>query len=44
MTLDEELFDDVVQTVHGYCLLSHVADGRTGPSGWVIGLAPAESR
>ena len=44
VTLDQELLDDVVQTVHGCCLLSRVRDRAAGSPGWVIGAAPAESR
>ena len=44
VALDQELLDDVVQTVHRCCLLSHVATGLRSPPGWVIGGPPAESR
>ena len=32
VALDQELLDDVVQTVHGCCLLSHVATGLREPA------------
>src|SRR3712207_2791956 len=37
VALHQELFDDVVQTVHGCCLLSRWRARSGAASGWVIG-------